>query len=105
MKLYVDTDVAYLVAPKAKRYIPDYFYCSNNSTTTPHTPLLNGPLYVECKVLCHITSAPKAEMASLFYNCKMALYLQRMLTVLCRPQTIPTSKWTIEQQCHLLKIQ
>ena len=57
MKLFVDSDAAYLVAPKAKSRIAVYFYCSTDNPTPP----LNGPLHVECKVLRHVvTSAAKA---------------------------------------------
>ena len=88
MKLHVDSDAAYLVAPKAKSRIAGFFYCSDHSTTNPPTPPLNGPLHVECKILRHVvTSAPEAETAGLFYNCQTALYLQRMLTALGHPQS------------------
>ena len=39
MKLYVYSDAAYLVAPKAKSRITGFFYCSNGSPTPP----LNAP--------------------------------------------------------------
>ena len=83
MRLYVDSDAAYLVAPKAKSRIAGYFYCS--STGSP--PPINGPLHVECKVLRHVvTSAAEAETAGLFFNCQTALYLKHMLAALGHPQ-------------------
>ena len=76
MKLYVVSDAAYLVAPKAKSRIAGYFYCSDTTTTKSYTPPLNGPLHVECKVLQHVVmSAAEAEIAGLFYNCQTAIYL------------------------------
>ena len=88
MQLYVDSDAAYLIAPKAKSRIAGYFYCSDKSKTTPPNPPLNGPLHIECKILRHVvTSAAEAETAGLFYNCQTALYFQRMLTALGHPQT------------------
>ena len=88
MKLHIDLDTAYLVAPKAKSRIAGYFYCSNNPTTCPPNPPLNGPLHVECKVLRHVvTSVAEAETAGLFYNHQTTLYLQQMLIALGHPQT------------------
>ena len=88
MQLYVDSDAAYLVAPKAKSRIAGYFYCSDTSDTAPPTPPLKGPVHVECKVLRHVvTSAAEAETAGLFYNCQTALYFQHMLAALGHPQT------------------
>ena len=87
MTLYVDSDAAYLVAPKAKSRIAGFFYCSNNSTTNPPSPPLNGPFHVECKILRHVvTSAAEAETAGLFYNCQTAIHLRHMLAVLGHPQ-------------------
>ena len=86
MKLYIDSDTAYLVALKAKSRIAGYFYCSDTTNTKPFSPPLNKPLHVECKVLQHVvTSVAEAETAGLFYNCQTALYLQRMLTSLGHP--------------------
>ena len=48
MKLHVDSNTAYLVAPKAKSRIAGY--CSDNNNNSLSPPL-NGPLHVECKVL------------------------------------------------------
>ena len=83
MKLYVDSNAAYLVAPKAKSCIAGFFYCSNCSSTPP----VNGPLHVQCKILRHVvTSAAKAETAGLFFNCQTAIYLKHMLATLGHPQ-------------------
>ena len=88
MQLYIDSNAAYLVAPKAKSRIAGFFYCSNKSTTNPPTPPLNGPIHVECKVLCHVVaSAAEVESAGLFYNCQTVIHLQYMLQALGHPQT------------------
>ena len=50
MILHVDSDAAYLVAPKAKSRTSGYFYLSNNPCCT-QTPSLNGAILVECKIL------------------------------------------------------
>ena len=79
MKLYVDSDAAYLVAPKAKSRISGYYYMSD---ITP-TPKLNGPVLVECKLLKHVvTSAAEAETAGLFYNAQTAIELKNILSAL-----------------------
>ena len=83
MQLYVNSDAAYLVAPRAKSRIAGFFYCSNSTTTPP----LNGPLHVECKILRHVvTSTAEVETAGLFFNCQTALFLKHMLAALGHPQ-------------------
>ena len=57
MQLHVDSNAAYLVAPKAKSRIAGYFYCSDKTTKTPPQPTLNGPLHVKCKVLWHVVTS------------------------------------------------
>jgi len=87
MQLHIDSDAAYLVAPKAKSRIAGFFYCSsaNLSPTTP--PPLNGPVHIECRVLRHVvTSAAEAETAALFYNTQTALELVHILRALGHPQ-------------------
>ena len=53
MELYVESDVAYFVAPKVKSCIAGYFYCSSN--TSP--PTLDGSLYVDCKKLRNVVTS------------------------------------------------
>ena len=80
MKLHVDSNAAYLVALNAKSRIAGHFYCSDNTTTNPVLPPLNGLLQVECKVLQYVvTLTVEAKTAGLFYNCQTTLYLQQML--------------------------
>ena len=83
MKLNVDSDAAYLVAPKAKSRVSGYYYMSDNS----QPPKLNGPVLVECKLLKHVvTSAAEAETAGLFYNGQTTIELKNMLKALGHPQ-------------------
>ena len=87
MKLYVDSDAAYLVALKAKSRIAGYYYLSDVCPDTPPRPKLNGPVLVECRLLNHVvTSSAEAETAGLFYNAQSALYLKHLLTALGHPQ-------------------
>ena len=72
MQLYIDSDAAYLVAPKAKSRIAGYFYLSNNfNPTTMHpNPKLNAPIHIECNLLKHVvSSAAEAEISAIFHNC------------------------------------
>ena len=91
MQLYVDSDAAYLVAPKAKSRIGGYFYLSNTykpEDTSP-SPTLNGPIHIECQVLKHVvTSAAEAETSDIFLNINTALWISRMLEALGHPQKI-----------------
>ena len=87
MKLHIDSDAAYLVAPKAKSRIAGFFYCSNKTTPQSPQPFLNGPVHIECRVLRHVvTSAAEAETAALFYNAQTALELVQILNALGHPQ-------------------
>ena len=87
MRLHIDSDAAYLIAPKAKSRISGYYYCSKNTKPNEKVPL-NGPILVECKLLQHVvTSAAEAETAALFYNCQNAIHLRQMLNALGHPQT------------------
>ncbi len=98
MKLHVDLDAAYLVAPKAQSCIAGFYYCSNN---TPNPPL-NGPVHVECRVLRHVvTSAAEAETAVLFYNTQTAVELLPILRALGHPQRAVPSRPTMPPPLHL----
>ena len=84
MILHLDSDAAYLVAPKARSRVAGYFYCGQhyNKNITPNTAL-NGPIHIECKTLKHVVaSAAEAETAGLFHNCQTAVYIRNMLTAL-----------------------
>ena len=88
MILRIDSDAAYLVAPKAKSRIAGFFQCSNKNLPTNSTTSINGPVHVECRTLRHVvTSAAEAETAALFYNTQTALELINILKALDHPQT------------------
>ena len=88
MVLHVETDAAYLVAPKARSRIAGFYYCSNKyNKNTPIKVPLNGPVHVECKTLRRVvTSAAEAETAGLFYNAQFSIPIRHMLTILGHPQ-------------------
>ena len=87
MKLYIDSDAAYLIAPKAKSRIAGFYYLSNISNESTPKPKLNGPVLVECKLLNHVvTSAAEAETAGLFCNAQYDVNVINILNALGRPQ-------------------
>ena len=68
MILNIDSDAAYLVAPKARSRVAGYYYMSNLPTSTK-PPKLNGAILVECKTLKHVvSSAAEAETGGIFHN-------------------------------------
>ena len=68
MHFRVDSDAAYLVAPKAKNRIAGYYYFKNNPNGKP-LQIPNHPVLVACRCLRHgVTSAAEAETAGLFHN-------------------------------------
>ena len=86
MVLNVDSDAAYLVAPKARSRIAGYFFLSSEPTTTQPAQL-NGAILVECKTLRHVVaSAAEAETAGVFHNAHTAIPLRTILTALHHPQ-------------------
>ena len=95
MQLYIDSDAAYLVAPKAKSRIAGYFYLSDNfhPTTMHPNPTLNAPVHIECNLLKHVvSSAAEAEISAIFHNCKIAISLKRMLEALGHKQNMTPLK-------------
>ena len=86
MILHVDSDAAYLVAPKAKSRIAGYFHLTEHPNVTKH-PKLNGAILVECKTLRHVvSSSAEAEVAGIFHNATMAVPIRNILQALNHPQ-------------------
>ena len=46
MQLHIDSDAAYLVAPKAKSRIAGYYYLSSKCNPITPKPTLNAPIYI-----------------------------------------------------------
>ena len=46
MVLNIDSDAAYLVAPKARSRVAGYYHLTNNPSTTKN-PHLNGAIHIE----------------------------------------------------------
>ena len=86
MILHIDSDAAYLVAPKARSRVAGYFQLTDHPNITRH-PKLNGAILVECKTLRHVvSSAAEAEVAGIFHNATMAIPIRHFLKCLNHPQ-------------------
>lgn len=86
MQLFVDSDAAYLVAPKAKSRVAGFYYFKNTPTNHP-LPLSPHPILVECRCLRHVvSSAAEAETAGLFQNAQNIISIRRVLEALNHPQ-------------------
>ena len=74
MVLTIDSDAAYLVAPKARSRIAGYFQL-NSGLSSPH--LTNGAILVECKTLrLVVVSSAEVETAGIFHNAQVAIPVQ-----------------------------
>ena len=71
MILTIESDTAYLVAPKTRSRVAGYYHFSTEySKDFPNKTLHNGPIHIECKTLkIVVDSAAEAETAGLFHNC------------------------------------
>lgn len=82
MVFRIDSDAAYLVAPKARSRVAGYFHLAEHPNLT-EDPTLNGAIMVECKTLRHVvSSAAEAEVAGVFHNAGMAIPLRHFLDCL-----------------------
>ena len=86
MHLHIDSDAAYLIAPKARSRVAGFYYFKNNLHNQPIYPS-NHPILVECHCLRHVvTSAAEAETAGLFHNAQQSILIRRILIALKHPQ-------------------
>ena len=68
IRLHIDSDVAYLVMPKARSHEAGYLYLSNNSTGS-NIPWVkpNGSILTQFTTIKHVmTSAAEAEPAQIY---------------------------------------
>ena len=92
MVLTIDSDAAYLVAPKARSRIAGYFQLNSKHKCNNY---VNGALLIECKTLRHVVaSSAEAETAGIFHNAQVALPIRYMLTQMGHLQP-PTPQLTI----------
>ena len=86
MVLHVDSDGAYLVAPKVCSGVTRYYHLSDNSTITKH-PKFNGAILVECKTLRHVvSSSAEAEVSGIFHISQVSISIRTLLHTLNHPQ-------------------
>ena len=99
MHLHVDSDAAYLVAPKARSRIAGFYYFKKDTDgNTIFAP--NHPILVECRCLRHVvSSAAEAETAGVFHNAQISIQLRRILHALGHPQP-PTAIKTDNATAH-----
>ena len=82
MILHVDSDAAYLVAPKVRSRSGGYYYFSSLRKPPP----LNGVIHVECKIFRHVVaSAAEDETAGVFHNAQTVIPIRRILEALNHP--------------------
>ena len=91
MQLYIDSDAAYLVAPKANSQIAGYFHLSD--TYKPGSDIsslkLNELIHIGCQLLKHVVSSVvEVGISGIFLNCKTAIWIKRMLEALGHKQRI-----------------
>ena len=88
MRLYFDSDAAYLVLPNARSRGAGYFSLSDNPDVNGIPSLKeNGPILVKCTTLKNIiSSAAKAETGTLFHNGKVAIPIRTTLHEMGHPQ-------------------
>ena len=84
MVLTIDSDAAYLVAPKARSRIAGYFQLNSAKHSNNY---VNGTILIECKTLRHVVaSSAEVEAAGIFHNAQVALPIRYILTQLGHPQ-------------------
>ena len=88
MQLHVDSDAAYLVAPKAKSRVAGYYNLSDKQTENNTTlPTYNAPVHIECALLKHIiSSAAEAGTGRLFHDTQIAIGIIKILEALGHKQ-------------------
>ena len=87
MILYIVSDAAYLVLPKARSRCAGFFYLSDFPATHPPKPKANGAVHVLCKTLRSVpASAAEAETGGLFLSAQEAVPIITSLQEMGHPQ-------------------
>ena len=94
MNLWIDSDAAYLVAPKSRSRVAGYYYLSDQPRQPIQAqPQFNAPVLVECKLLQFVqSSSTEAEIGGLFHNMKTAIPIRTTLEELGHPQQMTPVK-------------
>ena len=86
MQLAIDSDAAYLVAPKARSRVAGYFQL-NSKPKPEFSEEINGAIVVNCTTLRHVvSSAAEAETAGVYHNAQLAIPIRTILNALDHPQ-------------------
>ena len=92
MILYVDSDAAYLVLPKARSRVAGHYFLGDAPPPSPNRPnhkTTNGPIHTVCKGLRNVvSSAAEAETGAAFHNSKQVIIIRRLLDTLGHPQHV-----------------
>ena len=90
MILYIDSDAAYLVLPKARSRIGGHFFLGKLPPPPPALPSIhstNAPILTVCKRLRNVvSSAAEAETGAAFFNSSEGIAIIRVLNILNHPQ-------------------
>ena len=82
MILHINSDTAYLVAPKARSRAGGFYYMGNRNKE-----LINGPVAVNAKIIKNVmSSASEAEIGALYMNAKDAVPMRTTLAEMNHPQ-------------------
>ena len=82
MILHVESDAAYLMAPKAQSRASGYHYLGSRDGT-----MFNAPVFVQAKVIKNVMgSAAEAEVVALYLNAQEALPIWQCLIDMGHPQ-------------------
>ena len=82
MILQIDSDAAYLVAPKARSRAAGFFYLGNTDGS-----LFNGPIFILTKIIQAVmSSAAEAECGGLYLNAHESVPMTTTLVELGHPQ-------------------
>ena len=115
MHLWVNSDVAYLVAPKAHSCLAVHYFLSDkpkHAGKPHHNPKPNGPLHTKCKLIKHVVpSSTEGKIVAMYHNSQVAVDLRHCLADAGYEQTAPTpiktdnennahfAQGTLKQQC------
>ena len=92
MILELDSDAAYLIAPKARSTVAGYYHITEDPSITQH-PIFNGSIHVECKTLHHgLSSAAEAEVGRVFHTSQVVIPIRTLLHALKHPQPLTSIK-------------
>ena len=83
MILNIDSDEAYLVAPKARSRAGGFYYIMGNK----NKQLINRPVASNTKIIKNVmSSTSEAEIGGLYMNAKLAVPIRKTLAELGHPQ-------------------